>query len=212
MGIHRILAALIAAVAATLVAASTAHAAFDNELSSVDEQGRTLAIEQWDTLLKGVSPLDQNPLTREWFHTGRAVYHVTGEKAEEFIGMLELGYQVSYPWNLDGGLNFSYTSPNLNLDRSVVPGIFARDGALVVQSPPILPGVAVSANLGNGPGLKEVTTLSADVAGADGAVAVGNAHGTVSGAAGGVTLRPFARLTSKDGDSVTTYGEPWEMH
>ncbi|MDT5173544.1 MAG: hypothetical protein QOG37_795, partial [Mycobacterium sp.] len=24
--------------------------------------------------------------------------------------------------------------------------------------------------------------------------------------------RPFARLISKDGDSVTTYGEPWNMN
>ncbi|SBS78972.1 hypothetical protein MHPYR_650039 [uncultured Mycobacterium sp.] len=25
-------------------------------------------------------------------------------------------------------------------------------------------------------------------------------------------LRPFARLISKAGDSVTTYGEPWNMN
>jgi len=25
-------------------------------------------------------------------------------------------------------------------------------------------------------------------------------------------LRPFARLISKTGDSVTTYGEPWNMN
>ena len=33
----------------------------------------------------------------------------------------------------------------------------------------------------------------------------------VTGAAGGVLLRPFARLISSAGDSVTTYGEPWDM-
>jgi hypothetical protein len=43
-------------------------------------------------------------------------------------------------------------------------------------------------------------------------VAVSNAHGTVTGAAGGVLLRPLARLISKSGDSVTTYGEPWNMN
>jgi hypothetical protein len=26
-----------------------------------------------------------------------------------------------------------------------------------------------------------------------------------------VLLRPFARLISSAGDSVTTYGEPWDM-
>ena len=30
--------------------------------------------------------------------------------------------------------------------------------------------------------------------------------------AGGVLLRPFAQLISKTGDSVTTYGEPWNMN
>ena len=35
---------------------------------------------------------------------------------------------------------------------------------------------------------------------------------SVTGAAGGVLLRPFARLISKAGDSVTTYGEPWNMN
>ncbi|TDZ82085.1 Porin MspD precursor [Mycobacteroides salmoniphilum] len=28
-------------------------------------------------LLNGVFPLDRNRLTREWFHSGRAVYEVT---------------------------------------------------------------------------------------------------------------------------------------
>ena len=41
---------------------------------------------------------------------------------------------------------------------------------------------------------------------------VSNAHGTVTGAAGGVLLRPFARLISKAGDSVITYGDPWNMN
>ena len=68
------------------------------------------------------------------------------------------------------------------------------------------------ANLGNGPGIQEVATFSVDVAGPEGAVAVSNAHGTVTGAAGGVLLRPFARLIASTGDSVTTYGEPWNMN
>ncbi|MBV9638643.1 MAG: MspA family porin, partial [Mycobacteriaceae bacterium] len=68
------------------------------------------------------------------------------------------------------------------------------------------------ADLGNGPGIQEVATFSVDVTGPDGAVAVSNAHGTVTGAAGGVLLRPFARLISKAGDSVTTYGDPWNMN
>ena len=45
----------------TLVATSgTSHAGLDNELSLVDGQDRTLTIQQWDTFLNGVFPLDRN--------------------------------------------------------------------------------------------------------------------------------------------------------
>jgi MspA len=205
--IGRVLIAFCAAMAALFVSTGTSHAGLDNELSLVDGQGRTLNIQQWDTFLNGVYPLDRNRLTREWFHSGRAIYHVTGAGADDFAGTLELGYQIGFPWSLGVGVNFSYTTPNINLDQTVV----APAPSLVVTSPPLFPGVSISADLGNGPGIQEVATFSVDVSGANGGVAVSNAHGTVTGAAGGVLLRPFARLISKTGDSVTTYGEPWDM-
>jgi len=180
----------------------------DNQLSLVDGGGDTLDIEQWDTFLNGVYPLDRNRLTREWFHSGKAVYHVTGPNAAKFAGTLELGYQIGFPWSLGVGVLFNYTTPNINLDQTAI----SATPALVVTSPPLFPGVAVTADLGNGPGVQEVATFSVDVSGADGAVTVSNAHGTVTGAAGGVLLRPFARLISKAGDSVTTYGDAWNMN
>jgi MspA len=202
----RVLVALIAAVAALFVGTGTSHAGLDNELSLVDGKGRTLTIQQWDTFLNGVFPLDRNRLTREWFHSGRAVYSVTGDGSDEFEGTLELGYQVGFPWSLGVGINFSYTTPNILLDDATPAQ------PLQVITPNLFPGASISADLGNGPGIQEVATFSVDVSGPNGAVAVSNAHGTVTGAAGGVLLRPFARLISKDGDSVTTYGEPWNMN
>jgi len=203
---RRILVTLSAATAVLFVSTGISHAGLDNELSLVDGKGRTLTIQQWDTFLNGVFPLDRNRLTREWFHSGRALYNVAGPGAGDFAGTLELGYQIGFPWSLGVGVNFSYTTPNINLDQTVI------GGAVQVTSPPLFPGVSITANLGNGPGIQEVATFSVDVSGANGGVAVSNAHGTVTGAAGGVLLRPFARLISKDGDSVTTYGEPWNMN
>ena len=220
--IGRVLVALIAALGMLFVGAGTSHAGLDNELSVVDGKGRTMVIQQWDTYLNGVYPLDRNRLTREWFHSGRALYHVTGPGAEGFAGTLELGYQIGFPWSLGVGINFSYTTPNINLDQTSIstgllnvggnPVFGVDDATLSVTSPPLFPGASISADLGNGPGIQEVATFSVDVGGPDGGVAVSNAHGTVTGAAGGVLLRPFARLISKDGDSVTTYGEPWNMN
>jgi hypothetical protein len=213
--IGRVLIAVVAALAGLFATAGTSHAGLDNELSLVDGQDRTLTIQQWDTFLNGVYPLDRNRLTREWFHSGRAKYNVVGPNADQFAGTLELGYQIGFPWSLGVGINFSYTTPNILLDdASIAPpplgAGFAPLGSVI--TPNLFPGVSISADLGNGPGIQEVATFSVDVSGPQGGVAVSNAHGTVTGAAGGVLLRPFARLISKSGDSVTTYGEPWNMN
>jgi hypothetical protein len=217
--ISRVLVAMVAALAALFVSTGTSHAGLDNELSLVDGQDRTLTIQQWDTFLNGVFPLDRNRLTREWFHSGSAVYNVAGPGADAFAGTLELGYQIGFPWSLGVGINFSYTTPNILFDDTSLIGGGTGLGAIPAVSafgsvitPNIFPGVSISADLGNGPGIQEVATFSVDVSGPHGKVAVSNAHGTVTGAAGGVLLRPFARLISKAGDSVTTYGEPWNMN
>ncbi|MFC3774832.1 MspA family porin [Mycolicibacterium holsaticum] len=211
--ISRVLIALVAAAASLFVSTGTSHAGLDNELSLVDGKDRTLTIQQWDTFLNGVFPLDRNRLTREWFHSGRAKYIVAGPKADDFEGTLELGYQIGFPWSLGVGINFSYTTPNILLDQAPLPGEPAAIfGPGFITTPNLFPGVSISADLGNGPGIQEVATFSVDVEGAEGGVAVSNAHGTVTGAAGGVLLRPFARLISSAGDSVTTYGEPWNMN
>lgn len=210
--ISRVLIAMVAAVAALFVSTGTSHAGLDNELSLVDGQGRTLTIQQWDTFLNGVFPLDRNRLTREWFHSGKATYIVAGDGAKDFEGTLELGYQVGFPWSLGVGINFSYTTPNVALDAQDFVTPVAIDPFPGISTPPLFPGASITADLGNGPGIQEVATFSVDVKGPNGSVAVSNAHGTVTGAAGGVLLRPFARLISSSGDSVTTYGEPWNMN
>lgn len=83
--------------------------------------------------------------------------------------------------------------------------------ASYLQATNLLPSAGINVDLGNGPGIQEVATFSVAVAGAKGRVAVSNAQRTVTGAVGGVLLRPCARLTSSAGDSVTTYGETWDM-
>lgn len=205
-----VLSGVLVLAAGLVGGAGSAQAALDNQMTLVDGGGRTMTIQQWDTFLDGVFPLDRNRLTREWFHSGKAMYSVVGPGADEFAGSLEMGYQIGFPWSLGVGINFSYTTPNILLDDvSISPLGFNPLGQVI--TPNLFPGVSISSDLGNGPGIQEVATFSVDVEGPSGSVAVANAHGTVTGAAGGVLLRPFARLISKAGDSVTTYGAPWNM-
>jgi hypothetical protein len=208
--ISRVLVAILAASSALFVGAGTAQAGMDDQMSLVDGKGRTMTIQQWDTVLNGVFPLDRNRLTREWFQSGRVTYNVAGPGAEEFAGTLELGLQIGFPWTLGVGLNFSYTTPNIFLDDvSISPLDFNPLGSVI--TPNLFPGATIGADLGQGPGIQEVATISVDVEGPEGTVAAANSHGTITGAAGGVLLRPFARLISQAGDQVTTYGEPWDM-
>ena len=163
--ISRVLIAMVAAIAALFVSTGTSHAGLDNELSLVDGQDRTMTIQQWDTFLNGVFPLDRNRLTREWFHSGRAKYIVAGAGADEFQGTLELGYQIGFPWSLGVGINFSYTTPNILLDDTLNPFSAGFNPLGSVITPNLFPGVSISADLGNGPGIQEVATFSVDVAG-----------------------------------------------
>lgn len=209
--------AVTAFLAGLLSTAGTARAGLENERTLVDGQGRTLTIQQWDTFLNGVYPLDRNRLSREWFQSGKAFYSVTGAGADQFEGTLELGYQIGFPWATGVGINFSYTTANVayggqdygTFGMGVLP---AMDLVPAIVTPPLFPGVSISADLGNGPGIQEVATLSIDVTGPNGAVIISGAHGTVTGAAGGVMLRPYARLLASTGDSVSTYGAPWNMN
>jgi hypothetical protein len=200
----------LASIATMFAEGGVARAQLDTESSLVDGRGRTLTVQQWDTVLNGVSPLDRNSLTREWFHSGRAQYRVAGSAAETFEGSLEFGYHIGFPWSQGVGLNLSYTTPNILIDGgNFTAPSFGLDS---VVTPDLFPGVSIRADLSNGPGIQEVVIFSVDVTGPSVGVMVSNAHGTVTGAAGGVLLRPFARLISSTGDSVTTYAEPRNMN
>ena len=158
----RALVATVLAVAGLFAGSPVSQAALDNQMSLVDGGGRTMTIQQWDTNLDGVFPLDRNRLTREWFHSGKAMYDVVGPGSDEFAGTLELGYQIGFPWSLGVGINFSYTTPNILLDdANFSPLGFDPLGSVI--TPNLFPGVSISSDLGNGPGIQEVATFSVDV-------------------------------------------------
>ena len=149
-------------------------------------------------------------MTREWFHSGQAIYIVTGAGADQFEGTLGAGLSDRLPVVAGRGYQLQLHHAQYPPRRQFFTGCAVW--VLSFTTPNLFPGVSISADLGNGPGIQEVATFSVDVRGPSGGVAVSNAHGTVTGAAGGVLLRPFARLISSSGDSVTTYGEPWNMN
>ena len=197
--ISRVLIAMVAAVAALFREhRHLSRRILDNELSLVDGQDRTLTIQQWDTFLNGVFPLDRNRLTREWFHSGRAKVHRRRPGRRRVRGHAGAGLPDRLP--VVAGRRHQLQLHHPEHPASTTVNLFPVFNPLSsVITPNLFPGASISSDLGNGPGIQEVATFSVDVAGPAGGVAVSNAHGTVTGAAGGVLLRPFARLIAAVG-------------
>ena len=108
-------------------------------------------------------PLDRNRLTREWFHSGKAVYNVVGPGADDFAGTLELGYQVGFPGHWAWASTSATPPQHPARRRRPFPTGFNPLGSVI--TPNLFPGVSISSDLGNGPGIQEVATFSVDVEG-----------------------------------------------
>ncbi|MGB6072749.1 MAG: MspA family porin, partial [Rhodococcus sp. (in: high G+C Gram-positive bacteria)] len=86
-----------ASVVGLVLGTGTASAAVDSTNTVVDANGNVITVSLSDTFINSVSPLDGNPLTREWFANGVAGWTVTGPDADDFEGTVAIGYQVGYP-------------------------------------------------------------------------------------------------------------------
>ncbi|UGT44511.1 MspA family porin [Nocardia yamanashiensis] len=194
-----------AAVAAALtlglaLSTSMSAAAIDSSNSIVDRQNRTVEAIQSDTKISFVAPLDGNPLTREWFHDGRASFKISGAKAEDWSGKITMGYQVGYPATLDGKIRFQWWSPSIGVEVGEDPKITL--GSLIPQ-------LGLEIAVGFGPGIQTIEAAGASISGVDGYIQMSGFHGTVTGVLGQVTIRPWVSIVTGNGDTVVTYGPLW---
>ena len=196
------LAVASAAVVSLTLGTGTAAAQLDSATSIVDVGGMTIEARQSDTDIKFVQPLDGNPLSREWFHSGTAGFHISGTDADKFAGGIVLGYQIGYPATLTGQLKFSYSTPSFGIQVGTTTGPTISN---------LIPTVGVELAAGFGPGVQTVEVAKAGIGGSDGSIRISGFHGTVSGVLGQVSIRPYVTVTSSKGDSVTTYGNNWKI-
>ncbi|MEC3918649.1 MspA family porin [Nocardia sp. CDC160] len=191
----------VVAVAGTIglaLSGGTGAAAVDATNQIVDQQGRTVQAISADTRIDWVAPLDGNPLTREWFHSGKACFKVDVPAGDPWTGHITIGYQVGYPATLSGKISFQYQTPGLELE-------LGKDGpkADVFN---LIPTLGIQLDVGFGPGIQSVDAAGGDVSGTDGCITMSGFHGTVTGVLGTTTIRPFVRLVSSSGDTVVAYG------
>ncbi|OZF38971.1 MspA family porin [Rhodococcus sp. 14-2483-1-2] len=205
-----------ASVVGLVLGTGTASAAVDSTNTVVDANGNVITVSLSDTFINSVSPLDGNPLTREWFANGVAGWTVTGPDADDFEGTVAIGYQVGYPMSLGGSITFGYTTPNISLGINAI----GTEGSTVdVSTSDLLPSVGFEAEIAPGPGIVDATAASGniqgtegDAAGPSGTIQIANAHGTATGILGNVRVRPYVSVTSSTGDVAVTYGTPWTFN
>ncbi|WP_405179234.1 MspA family porin [Nocardia sp. NBC_01377] len=196
-------AGLAVALAATL-GGGVAAAAVDNTDIVVDAKSRTITAIQADTFVRGLAPLDRNPLTRQWQHNGKAEFTVTGDKADEFTGTIKIGYLVGYPATLTGKIKLSYSTPSFGFNVDSGVSSLGFNGSLI-------PTLSGELEVGFGPGVKQVEVASGKIGGAQGYISIVNFFGTVTGVVGPATIQPYVTVVSDSGDTVTTFGRVWDI-
>ncbi len=215
----RLIAAAGAAVFGLMTVGTGNAGAVVNNFSSIpDGQNNMIEVSQGDTSIFGVPPLDSSPLSREFFHSGYVEAKITGPTAGAAAGKLTFGYQVGYPIALTGA-NIQLNTPGLGWELENTGAIGFDDvfGQGVIGlglenrgmlAGDIIPQQNLNFDLQPG-GITDVPVVEdKEFTGAGAKIRIGNIHGSVAGAIGPVTLRPYARLEMASGDVVMTYGAP----
>jgi hypothetical protein len=220
-GRHRSRALAVAGVAALVVGlgTGTAGAVVNNYSSITDGSDNLVEISQGDTSIVGVPPLDSSPLSREFFHSGYAEARISGPGADSMSGSkISFGYQVGYPIALTGA-TIQLNTPGLGFESEGTGGIifgdiFDENNIEIgfenrnMLAGDIIPQQNLIFDLEPG-GITDVPVIEdKEFGGPFAKIRIGNVHGSVSGAIGPVTLRPYAKVELASGDIVMTYGAP----
>ncbi|MCQ4148326.1 MspA family porin [Rhodococcus qingshengii] len=209
------------ALLAVVLGGGTASAGVDNTSSITDVKGNRIEVYQADTAIHVFPPLDSSPLSVEFFHDGVAGVKIDGPDAASFTGTkLTIGYQIGYPIALTGatvvlnspGLDWAVES-GTNLGIGLVPdfelGLDISNGFVIGGD--IIPSQELDVDLAPG-GITDVALLEdQEFDGPEAAVRLSGVHGYVQGAIGPVTIRPYAKAVTSNGDTVVTYGVPQRL-
>ncbi|WMM73663.1 MspA family porin [Rhodococcus pyridinivorans] len=88
------------------------------------------------------------------------------------------------------------------------PEPYAEDA---LETSGLLPQATVAIELTPAPGIEEVVVAEGEFDGDFKEVQIANVHGAATGVIGPVSLRPFVRVITENGDNVTTYGQVWTL-
>ncbi|KOS56756.1 MspA family porin [Rhodococcus rhodochrous] len=210
-----------AAVLGMVVGSGSAGAAVDNARTLPLGNNNAIEVLQADTSIQSYPPLDSSPVSFEFFHDEVVSVNFTGPDADSFQDTkLTIGYQIGYPVALNGAI-VHINTPSLDwevgnefgigveLAPEFALGLDASTGATIGGS--IIPSQEIEVDLAPG-GITDVAFVEdMEFDGRSATVRLAGVHGSVSGALGPVTIRPYARAVTSNNDTVITYGVPHRL-
>ncbi|WP_139279916.1 MspA family porin [Rhodococcoides yunnanense] len=200
-----VVASSVAVAAAALLGAGPAAAAVDSSNTGVSGNGWNLTVTQSDTVVNSVVPLNSTPWDKDLFVSGLNHAEISGSGDDKITkSTLEVGYEFGFQFDISSGLTLGIT-PSLS---------FPLSENLLTGAPTVgvTPGLGGTASIPIKPGpVTEVAIQKKEFTGKDADVNLNNVHLQINGAAGIVTVRPYAKLTTStaSSDDITvTYGAP----
>ncbi|MGV9737229.1 MspA family porin [Rhodococcus aetherivorans] len=211
----------------------TAGAVVDDQNRIVSD-GHEVIVTQEDTFIQGVPPIGGSPLSREWFHNGRGIANIVGPDAADFEGStFQFGYQFAWSAAVDGSIGVSWSSPQLEVENETAATyepavdengepVLLPDGTQAFELTEVestdtltvtelLPQLTAGIELTPAPGIEELVVAEGEFDGDFKEVQIANVHGAATGVIGAVSVRPFVRVITANGDNVTTYGKVWTI-
>ncbi|EME61843.1 MspA protein [Rhodococcus ruber BKS 20-38] len=91
----------------------------------------------------------------------------------------------------------------------IKPDATATENTLTVGG--LLPQLTAGIELTPAPGIEELVVAEGEFDGDFKSVQIANVHGAATGVIGAVSVRPFVRVITANGDNVTTYGKVWTL-
>ena len=101
-------------------------------------------------------------------------------------------------------------NPILDDDGNEIPAVKLTETATGTVGS-ILPQATATVELSQAPGIEEIVVAEGEFDGDFKEVQIANVHGAATGVIGQVSVRPFVRAITSNGDNVTTYGQVWTL-
>ncbi|MFD5807528.1 MspA family porin [Rhodococcus aetherivorans] len=141
----------------------------------------------------------------------QAELEVAASPGDVYVPVDEVDPETGEPVLDEDGNPVQAEDENGNPLYTIDPEASAVDVENTLTVDSILPQFTAGIELTPAPGIEELVVAEGEFDGDFKSVQFANVHGAATGVIGAVSVRPFVRVITANGDNVTTYGKVWTI-